>query len=123
MKFNLENLLLKTNIFFQKNRFVFLLLLFIISLYLFQNLLRLIMAVVTLIVSIYAINREYREKKSYIRIAIYVISFLTIAMNSAWEYSHPIIIKTDVLGTIEAIKHEIEKISVPDNVRVRVVLV
>lgn len=34
----------------------------------------------------------------------------------------PIVIKTDVLGTVEAIKHEIEKIPVPKNTRVRVIL-
>jgi len=33
----------------------------------------------------------------------------------------PLIIKTDVLGTIEAIKHEIDKIELPDHVEVRIV--
>lgn len=33
----------------------------------------------------------------------------------------PLIIKTDVLGTVDAIKHEINKIEIPDHVEVRIV--
>lgn len=33
----------------------------------------------------------------------------------------PIIIKTDVLGTLDAIKHEIDKIEVPDHVEIRII--